>query len=86
MITTVAQGLENYKTEVRKYAAWVAGIRKRFAGLGIPAADITHLLDGPDYNKAVQWNAKLEGMRLALGITKAEDKAIDAECGIPAAA
>jgi hypothetical protein len=80
LITTVNQGIENYKEEVRKYGKWLERLKKRYPMLTPDNA--MGLLDNPYYNELLEWNYKLAGMRLALGITKAEDKSIDVECGI----
>lgn len=84
MITTVNQGLHAYKNEVQKYKKFLDGLDRRYPGLA--ADNVMGRLSTPDYNQLLEWNHKLAGMRLALGLTKAEDKAIDAEFGIPTAA
>lgn len=76
MIKSVEEGLETYKEELRKYKTCTDKLNQQYQHKSL------FYFDWADYDKVIEWNAKLEGMILALGLTKSEEEKIDREVGI----
>lgn len=80
MFTTIQEGVEAYKAEVREYVSWVD--ETRAANKMKPEDSAFDRFDKIEWAKALEWNAKMAGMVKALGLTENEVKALDAECGV----
>ena len=77
MFNTVAEGIEAYKQEVKKYLEWM-----KENGYDQYTSEKIMSLGNSEYNKLTNWNAKMKGMTEALGLTKEEVDIMDAECGV----
>lgn len=74
MFKTLEDGVRTYRLELIAYLIWLEKTTKSYNG------NDNHFCWGSsDYNRANTWNAKLEGMEKALGLTKEEDKVLLSE-------
>lgn len=74
MFSTIREGLELYKTELRKYVERVYKIEAK----GHTALTLT----SPERHELTVWSAKLDGMADALGLSKRGRINIERRCGI----
>jgi hypothetical protein len=80
MFTTIAQGIEIYKEELRKYIKWTEGKKKNYGPDSHPMKN----WNKEDYDKIEDWNHQLIAMEKVLGLTEEEVGHIytECECGI----
>lgn len=80
MYTKIEQGIEAYKKELQDYLIYTKQVKESY---GIKDTnDFLGKVGNFDYQKTMEWNKKLEGMTLALGLNEEEIKKIDSEFGI----
>ncbi len=77
MITSVAQGVKNYRAELRAYARWVNKKKKEY-GNENPLSG----WGGSDWRRINGWNDELRAMEKVLGLTAQEAKSIEVECRV----
>ena len=68
--------IDRYRKELRAYKVWSDGCKSMYGSLEVLG------WDEADFRKIMNWNEKLDGMVLVLGLTKSEVSGIDAEVGI----
>lgn len=68
--------LDIYKKEVQVYQEWLGKVTEGYTEDQLK--NLIGMLDTPDYDKARIWTGKLEGIAMALNLTKEETEKIDA--------
>ena len=74
MFGRIEEGIGVYREEYLKFRRWQEGAIKDNGG------KLNHYTWGEyDYRKAIEWNARLDGMAKALGLSVDEEKRIQEE-------
>ena len=86
MFTKIEESLSVYRQELSSYARYAEKVKENLARQTTEKETTrpNGIVSTRDYEKLVAWGHKLRGMILVLGLTKAEEIALDEECGVPA--